>query len=130
MNVVDSSAWLEYFGEAANATYFATPIEHANQLLIPTITLYEVFKRVFQQRGEWAALEAMGLMKTGAICHLNEDIALAAASISLRHKLALADSVIYATALEHKAILWTQDEHFKGLPSVNYKPKPSARRKV
>ncbi len=130
MNVVDSSAWLEYFGEASNASYFATPIERGNQLLVPSLTLYEVFKKVFQQKGEWAALEAMGLMKTGAICPLDEDIALAAARLSVRHKLSLADSVIYATALENKATLWTQDAHFKGLPGVNFKPKPATRRKA
>jgi predicted nucleic acid-binding protein len=123
VNVVDSSAWLEYFANGPNASFFAPAIEDSDELVVPTITLLEVFKRICHQRGEGPALQAVALMQQGQTVELTSSIALAAATLGLTYKLPLADSVVYATARLHDAILWTQDADFKGLPEVRYRAK-------
>jgi predicted nucleic acid-binding protein len=120
MNVVDSSGWLEYFGDDTNADFFAPAIEAIDELLVPTISLYEVFKRVLQQRGESAALQAISAMRQGTVIPVTEVIALEAAQLSVTHKLPMADSIILATTRLHDAELWTQDADFKGLSAVRY----------
>ncbi len=125
-NVVDSSGWLEYFAEGENEKFFAPAIQDVENLIIPTLCLYEVFKRALAQAGEEEALRAAGVMSLGQVVDLNRDLALDAARVSLTHQLALADSVILATAHAHTATLWTQDEHFKEIEGVKYiakKPK-------
>ena len=124
MNVVDSSGWLEYLADGSNANFFAPAIENVAALIVPTISLLEVFKRVLQQRNENDALQAVALMQQGKVVELNDELALSAASLGQKLKLPLADSVIYATAMSHEATLWTQDDHFKGLPRVRYFPRP------
>jgi predicted nucleic acid-binding protein len=126
MNVVDSSGWLEYFANGPNADFFAPAIEDTNNLIIPSISLFEVFKRVLQQRGESDALQAVALMQQGRVVDLDVSIAFEAARLSIDYKLPLADSVIYATAQSNGAILWTQDADFDGLPGVQYKAKGTA----
>jgi predicted nucleic acid-binding protein len=121
MNVVDSSAWLEYFAGGANAPFFAAAVEKTEDLLVPTLVLYEVFKRVLQQRGEDDALQVAAAMQGGTVVDLDARIALAAAGISRDHKLPMADSVILATARAYGATIWTQDADFKGLPAVQYR---------
>ncbi|MFI5347253.1 MAG: type II toxin-antitoxin system VapC family toxin [Elusimicrobiota bacterium] len=120
MNVVDSSGWLEYFADARNAGFFAPPIEKVSELLVPSISILEVFKRLLAQRDEDAALQAVALMSQGRVVDLDLPIALQAAHLGRQHKLPLADSVILATARVHSAILWTQDADFKGLEGVRY----------
>ena len=120
MNVVDSSGWLEYFADGSNADFFASAIADETNLVVPTICMFEVFKRLSLQRGKEAALQAMGMLYRGQLAALSDEIALQAALLSLEHKLPLADSVILATAHTHQATLWTQDEHFKDLPGVEY----------
>lgn len=127
MNLVDTSGWIEYFFGGANAAYFARPIEDTAQLIVPVICLYEVFKKTNIVANEEQAKQAVVQMKQGLVMNVTEDVALSAALVSLRHKLPMADSLIYATALIQGATLWTQDEHFVGLPGVNYK---DARTKV
>ena len=121
MNVVDSSAWLEYFANGPNAGAFASAIQATEELVVPAITLLEVFKRVYQQRGEGPALQAVALMQQGAVVDLDAPLALTAARISADGKLALADSVVLATARRFDATLWTQDADFEGLPGVRYR---------
>jgi len=123
VNVVDSSAWLEYFANGHNAGYFAAAIEATDELVIPTITVLEVFKRVYQQRGEGPALQVAALMQQGQVVDLTSAIALAAATLGLQHRLPLADSVVLATARQHEATLWTQDADFDGLAGVRYRAK-------
>ncbi len=123
MNVVDSSGWIEYFTARVNAAFFIPPIQATDQLLLPTICLYEVFKRLLAGLGEDSALQAIGLMARALEVDLTRQVALEAARISLERKLAMADSIILATAYTHNATLWTQDEHFKGMPGVKYIPK-------
>ncbi|MGE0798989.1 MAG: type II toxin-antitoxin system VapC family toxin [Lautropia sp.] len=126
MNVVDSSAWLEYFADGPNADAFAAAIEVPEKLLVPSITLLEVFKRVVQQRDEGAALQCVAVMQQGAVVGLDAALALRAAALGLRHKLPLADSIVYATAQAASAIVWTQDADFEDLPGVQFRAKRSS----
>jgi predicted nucleic acid-binding protein len=121
MNVVDSSAWLEYFANGSSASFFAPAIERTEKLLVPSLVLYEVFKRVLQQRDEGHALQAMAVMQQGTVVDLDARLALMAARISLERKLPMADSVILATAHAYGATVWTQDADFKGLPAVQFR---------
>lgn len=121
MNVVDSSGWLEYFADGPNASFFAAPIEDREGLLVPTLSLFEVFKRVLQQRDEHHAFEAAALMQQGAVVALDAPLALAAAKTSIEAGLPMAYSVILATAREYNATLWTQDADFEGLENVAYR---------
>lgn len=120
MNVVDSSAWLEYFADGPNAKHFAKVIEKPDELLVPSITLLEVFKRISQQRDESAALQYVAVMRQSMVVELDASLALHAAALGLRHKLPLADSIIYATAQAAGALVWTQDADFDGLPGVKF----------
>jgi predicted nucleic acid-binding protein len=120
MNLVDSCGWLEYFADGHNADFFAGPIEDTENLIVPSLCILEVFKRVLRQRGEDAALQAVALMEQGMIVDLDAVIALSAAKLGLEHRLPLADSIILATAEAHKAIVWTQDADFKGIENVKY----------
>ena len=120
MNVVDSSGWIEYVTDEENADFFEPPINDSENLLVPTVCLYEVFKRVLREFGDERALNAMGLMSLGQIVDLDRQTAINAAQISLDLKLAMADSIILATARAHNATLWTQDEHFKDIDGVKY----------
>lgn len=120
MNLIDSSGWIEYFMNGTNADFFASPIRDSENLIVPTICLYEVFKRVLLKLGEDKALKTIGQMSLGAVVVLDRNAALQAAQISLEFKLAMADSIILATARGYNATLWTQDEHFKGLEGVRY----------
>ncbi|HEU4990758.1 MAG: type II toxin-antitoxin system VapC family toxin [Gemmatimonadota bacterium] len=120
MNVVDSSAWLEYFADGANAGVFAAAIENTTKLLVPSICLFEVFKRVYQQRGEGAALQAVAMMQQGTVVDLDGALALTAARLSADLKLPMADSVVLTTARQYGATLWTQDADFADLDGVRY----------
>jgi predicted nucleic acid-binding protein len=120
MNVVDSSGWIEYASDEENADFFERPISDQDSLLVPTICIYEVFKRVLREFGEERALEVIGQMSLGEIVELDRQIAINAAQISTELKLAMADSIILATARLRNATLWTQDEHFKDLDGVEY----------
>jgi predicted nucleic acid-binding protein len=120
MNVVDSSAWLEYFADGPNASVFAKPIEATRSLVVPSLSLYEVFKRVTQQRDEDEALRAIAVMEQGIVVDLDRATALEAARLSIQHRLAMADSVMLATAQRQRATLWTQDADFDGLPGARY----------
>jgi predicted nucleic acid-binding protein len=121
-NVVDSSAWLEYFADGPNASRFAPPIETLAALVVPSITLYEVYKRLDQQRGRAYAQRGVAQMMQGSIVDLDAHVALTAAQISRAEHLPMADSIILATTRLHRAALWTQDEHFENKPGVHYFP--------
>ena len=125
MNVVDSSGWLEYFSGEGNADFFAPTIEDTEHLLVPVICVYEVFKRIMQQRDVTEARTNISDMHEGKIIDLDVPLAMSAAHISMELKLPMADSIILATAHAHNATLWTQDEHFKGLDGVKYIEKKS-----
>ena len=120
MNVVDSSGWLEYFADGPNANFFAPAIEKVSELVVPSMSIYEVFKRVFQQRGEGDALQAIAIMEQGHVVNLDTAISLSAAKISLELKLPMADSVMLATAQAYNATFWTQDSDCKDVKGVQY----------
>ncbi len=120
MNVVDSSGWLEYFADADNASFFAPAIEDTDHLIVPVICVYEVFKRLLALRSENDALVSVGDMHQGQIADLTAPIALQAAKLSTELNIAMADSIILATARTFDATLWTQDADFKGIPGVKY----------
>jgi predicted nucleic acid-binding protein len=124
MNVVDSCGWLEYFADGGNAGFFAPALEATESLVVPSLSVFEVCKRVAIMRGEQAAILAADFMARGEIVGLNADTALAAALYSAKHQLPMADSIILLTAREHKATLWTQDSDLKGHKGVKYKAKP------
>ena len=120
MNVVDSSAWLEFFGEGPLASEFAPVLEDRQNLVVPSIVIYEVHKRMFLQLGADAAQKAVSAMRRGNFIPLDEDLAVEASNVSRTFKLAMADAIIYATARTHGAEVWTTDGHFKDLPNVRY----------
>ncbi len=120
MNVVDTSGWLEYFAGSANASFFALAIEDSEHLLVPVICVYEVFKKVLQSQGQATAEVQVADLVKGNVVDLDASLAMSAAMLSAELKLPMADSIILAVAREHNATLWTQDEHFKGLPGVRY----------
>jgi toxin FitB len=120
MNVVDSSGWLEYFADGANADFFAKAIENTAELIVPSISLYEVFKRMMQKRGEGAALEAVAVMMQGKVIDLDSTLALSAAKTSAELQIPMADSIMLATARKQDATLWTQDVDFEGVEGVKY----------
>ncbi|MBI4975587.1 type II toxin-antitoxin system VapC family toxin [Candidatus Peregrinibacteria bacterium] len=120
MNILDSSAWLAIFTDGQNAKKFTRPLENATKLLVPSIVIYEVFKRILQEKNEETALRYIANMKQGIVVELDMDIALHAAKISRSLNLAMADSIILATAQQYNATVWTQDRDFKGISGVKY----------
>ncbi len=123
MNVVDSSGWLEFFADGVNAEQFSGPLSELEQLIVPSISVFEVFRVVCRQRGEEQALQAAALMQHGKTVELSSSLALYAAKLSIELKLPMADSIILATARLHEATLWTQDNDFEGIDGVRYFPK-------
>lgn len=120
MNVVDSSGWIEYFTEGPNASFFADPLEHVDELVVPSVVLLEVFRFILRKRDESSGLEAVSAMRQGRVVDLDGETALLAASLGVEHSLPLADSVIYASARRVGATVWTQDADFRELPDVRF----------
>lgn len=123
MNIVDSSGWLEYIAGTKNGEIFGKYIEKTDKLVVPVITIYEVFKKILTEANEENALKIAAHMRLGKVIDVNLTISLEAAKFGRQHKLPMADALIYATARQHYCTIWTQDEHFKGLEAVQYFPK-------
>ena len=123
MNIVDSSGWLAYFADEPNAKHFLGPLSDSALLVVPTVTIYEVFKVILRETSENEALQAVVAMQKGTVVDLSAPLAIAASKLSLEHNLPMADSIVLATAQAFKAILWTQDLDFKSLSKVKYFPK-------
>ena len=126
MNIVDSSGWLEYFSGGPNSEHFLSPLQDSSSLIVPVITVYEVFKVVLREAGENEALQSIAAMQKGTVVDLTTRIAMRAARLSLQHNLPMADSIIIATANVYKCTIWTQDSDFDNLPGVNFFPKYGA----
>ncbi|MDR1095870.1 MAG: type II toxin-antitoxin system VapC family toxin [Spirochaetaceae bacterium] len=120
MNIIDSSFWLEYFAGTDSGNIVSETVEDTNSLIIPAITLYEVFKKLLLETTEDDALFCIAHMKQGNIINLNDELSLFASKLSIEFKLPMADSIIYATNLKYHCVLWTQDRHFSGLNFVHY----------
>jgi predicted nucleic acid-binding protein len=123
MNIVDSSGWLAYFADEPNAKHFLVPLSDSALLIVPTVTIYEVFKVILRESSENEALQAVVAMQKGRVIDLSASLAIAASRLSLEHQLPMADSIILATAQEFKAMIWTQDSDFKNVSKVKYYPK-------
>ena len=123
MNIVDSSGWLAYFADEPNAEHFLDPLNDSSLLVVPTVTIYEVFKVILRESSENDALQAVIAMQKGTVVDLKTSLAIAASRLSLEYNLPMADSIILATAQEFNAILWTQDSDFKNISKVKYFPK-------
>ena len=120
MNIVDSSGWLAYFADEPNAKYFLAPLKDTASLVVPTVTIYEVFKVLLREAGENKALQAAVAMRKGKVVDLTSSLAIAASKLSLAHNLPMADSIILATAKDFGATIWTQDSDFQGMDGVKY----------
>jgi len=118
--IVDSSGWIEYFIDGPNADYFAAAIENTDDLIVPAITLTEVYRWMLREATESEALAAAAAMKQGKVVPLDDQLSILAAELSHRHKLPLADGIIYTTAKHQNAELITQDADMEGLPGVTY----------
>jgi len=123
MNIVDSSGWLAYFADEPCAKHFLKPLTDPASLLVPTVTLYEVFKVVLRESRENEALQVVAAMQRGQVVDLTSSLALASSKLSLEYNLPMADSIILATAREYDALVWTLDSDFKNLKGVKYFPK-------
>jgi len=123
MNIVDSSGWLAYFADEPNAKHFLVPLNDSTSLVVPTVTIYEVFKVILRESSENAALHAAIAMQKGTVVDLNASLAIVASKLSLKYNLPMADSIILATAQQFDAIIWTQDSDFKNISNVKYFPK-------
>ncbi len=125
MNVVDSSAWIEYLQDTARADLFAQAIEDRNALLVPTIALFEVHKVLSRKLPADVVTQCLDVMRMGRVLDLTDKRAIAASQVASAHKLAMADAVIYAMAQEFEATFWTQDVDYQGLNGVRYCAKPA-----
>ena len=123
MNIVDSSGWLAYFADEPNAKHFLAPLSDSALLIVPTVTIYEVFKVILRESSENEALQAVVAMQKGRVVDLNAPLAIAASRLIIEHQFPMADSIILATAQEFNAIIWTQDSDFKNISNVKYFPK-------
>ena len=123
MNIVDSSGWLAYFADEPNAKHFLTPLKDTVSLVVPTITIYEVFKVVLRESSENEALQAVAAMQKGTVADLTTKLAIVASKLSLQRRLPMADSIILATSQVFSAKIWTQDSDFKNISGVKYFPK-------
>jgi toxin FitB len=123
MNIVDSSGWLAYFADEPNAKHFLSPLSDPASLVVPTVTIYEVFKVILRESNEHDALLAAVSMQKGTVVDLTASLSIAASKLSLEYNLPMADSIILATAKEFNALLWTQDSDFRNISGVKYFPK-------
>ena len=123
MNVVDTSGWLDYFAGGRNSKKFSAPIKAIDKLVVPTICIYELSKIILRESDENHLLQALAAIQKGEVVALTPLISTAAARVSVKYKLPMAGSIIYTTARQFNATVWTQDIDFKGLPNANYLPK-------
>ena len=125
MNVVDSSGWVEYFQDSPRADLFALAIEQRDQLLVPTIALFEVHKVLSRKLPAELVERCLGVMRLGRVLDLTDRRAIAASKVASQHRLAMADAAMYSMALEHGATFWTQDADYSGLNGVQFFAKPA-----
>lgn len=120
MNIVDSSGWLEYFAGTKNARHFARAIEDTDHLLVPSIIIYEIFRKLLQAKDEHTALTIIGHMRLGKVVDADLEVVLLAAKLGVTHKIPFADSIILATSRIHSATIFTQDDDFASIEGVRY----------
>ena len=123
MNVVDTSGWIEALLDAPNAEFFKPVIRHTSELIVPTISIFEVYRIVLRTRGKDFADEAVGAMTTGQVIELDAELATSAATLAHSEKLAMADAIILATARRFDATIYTQDADLKRFETVKFREK-------
>lgn len=123
MILVDTCGWVEWLTDGVLADRYAPYMARPSELLVPTTVHYELYKWVKREFDEAAAQEVVALADDSMILPLTREIALMAGDITLLHKLAFADAVIYASAQKYHVDLITSDDHFEGLAGVVYFPK-------
>lgn len=116
--LIDSSGWLEHITEDAKADLYLPYFNGDKILLVPTIVLYEVRKILLRKHSQTIADIFVSEALRQVVLPLDEQIALDAASVSLKHQLAMADAIVYTTALRQRATLIASDDHFQKLPGV------------
>ena len=120
MNIVDASCWIEFFLAGTNGPKFKPVIENTSELLVSSVNMYEVHRVLSRKLPVELRDMCLEVMRRASVIELNEERAIAASELSLKHDLAMADAAMYAIALEHKAVLWTQDADYQGLAGVKY----------
>jgi predicted nucleic acid-binding protein len=120
LNLLDSSGWLEYLLDSPLADTFEPVLKNPGELIVPSITIYEVVKKLLFERDEDYALTVAVQMQQGRVVNLDASLAAYAAKAGRDYRLPMADSIIYAAALLYDCTLWTTDQHFEGLPGVRY----------
>lgn len=118
MHVVDTCGWVEWLTDGALADSYAPYLADSDKLIVPTLVQFELYKWCLREKDEAAALDVIGLTEACLVRALDTRIALSAADLAIRHKLAMADAIVYATALAVGGQLLTSDAHFKALPEV------------
>ncbi len=118
MHIVDTCGWIEWLTDGALAESYAPYLADSDNLVVPALMQFELYKWCLREKDEAAALDVIGLTEACRVRPLDTRIALSAADLSARHKLAMADAIVYATALSVDGKLLTSDAHFKGLPEV------------
>lgn len=124
---LDSSAWIEVAHGGTNAKIFLKAAVAMDRVIVSTITLYEIWKYTVTNADEVRAGQLVDVLLQANVVAPDPDIAIAAAKLGIRHKIAMADALIYATSLAREATLWTQDGDFEGLPHVKFVPKTENR---
>lgn len=123
MSLVDSVGWIEFFTDGPLAGAYAKHLRKPEDVVVPTVVLYEVYKKIKSEKGEDSALMAMATMQSARVVPLTGDLSLSAADASLNYKLAMADAIVYASAIQEGVRLVTSDKDLKDLPQVVYYPK-------
>jgi predicted nucleic acid-binding protein len=123
MNIVDASGWIEFFLAGTNGPKFKPVIENTSELLVSSVNMYEVHRVLSRKLPVELRDMCLQVMRRAPVIEFNDERAIAASELSLKHGLAMADAAMYAIALEHKAVLWTQDADYQGLKGVKYFPK-------
>lgn len=121
MNVVDASGWLEYFSDGPDAAFFAQVLQETETLLVPTVTILEVFRRICRSHGEGAALQAAAAMQQGTVVPLDTPAALEAGRLAVSHDVSASAGAVLAVAERHSATVWTMDERVRHAPGVRYR---------
>ena len=124
MNIVGSSGWIEYLQDTPRADLFAAAIEDRNNLLVPTISLFEVHRVLSRSLPAEVVERCLNVMRLGRVLDFTDLRAVAAAQVAVRHQLAMADAAMYSMAKEFEATFWTQDVDYNGLDGVRYFAKP------
>lgn len=121
VNLVDASGWLEYFSDGPDAAFIAQTLQEIDRLVVPVVTILEVFERVCRDHGEGEALQAVAAMQQGRVVPLDTSLALEAGRLAVEHRVPATAGAVLAAAARHEARVWTLDERLRHVPGVQYR---------